>query len=142
MLVDKISFDKITRQLMKKDIIQDFEMNNGKITGHMMITEGKIPDELNLKLDNSRPYFIFEGSFDFYDSKISMGLYLDKFEPIGKLWQTPQNLNAKPIDKIWIEFFVQNILDNISDKGDFGIPMYFYMNDSSDFSVVPAMNDE
>lgn len=127
---------------MKKDIIQDFEMNNGKITGHMMITEGKIPDELNLKLDNSRPYFIFEGSFDFYDSKISMGLYLDKFEPIGKLWQTPQNLNAKPIDKIWIEFFVQNILDNISDKGDFGIPMYFYMNDSSDFSVVPAMNDE
>ena len=51
MLVDKESFFLAEEVLRKQGILDKFEAENGKITGHMMITMMDLPPEL--KIENS-----------------------------------------------------------------------------------------
>jgi hypothetical protein len=138
MLIDEVAFEKMTNILVEQGVIRDFERDSGKITGHMMITKGEIPEDLGITIDTSRNYFVFEGSFDFYSSTIGIALYMDTFEPIAGVWVTPQVDDAEPPAKDWIEFFVQTVVEQIQDEDGFGYPMYTYVNDTSDFTVVPT----
>ncbi|MGR3741407.1 hypothetical protein [Companilactobacillus sp. DQM5] len=53
---------------------------SAKIKGRMLITCGDAPDDLELEIDEVRPYSIFEASFDFCDYTMSIALYMDKIE--------------------------------------------------------------
>ncbi|MHA3066820.1 hypothetical protein [Lacticaseibacillus saniviri] len=138
MLIDKKAFDTVTGALKEQGVIRDFEAQNGKITGHMMITIGEIPEDLTVKLDPNRKSYIFIGSFDFYDATVGLAIYLDKFEIASGVWSTPQVVNAESPTREWIEFFIRILVGNIDADGGFGVPMYTYISDSADFTVVPG----
>ena len=57
---------------------------------------------------------------------------------LSPLWVTEQTENAEQPDKVWIKFFLTTLAENISDDGSFGVPMYTFLNDNSDFTVVPT----
>ena len=45
---------------------------------------------------------------------------------------------ARPSEE-WVKFFIQTLLEHIDDEGNFGVPMYAFVNDTSDFTAVPTM---
>lgn len=137
MLIDEKAFDTVTGILVENGTIQRFEEENGKLKGRMMITLGELPEDLGMELDPERKSYVFLGSFDFYDSVVGAALYLDPIEPAGGVWVTPQVDGAEAPDKSWVEFFFQTLVSHIEEDGSFGIPMYTYVNDTSDFTVVP-----
>ena len=76
MLADKEMFFKIENILREQGVLEKFEEDNGKITGHMMITMTEIPPELGIDKvsDNMRA---FCASFDFYDMIIGIAFDLN-----------------------------------------------------------------
>lgn len=138
MLIDEAAFDRITDLIVESGSIQEFEKENGKLKGRMMITLGELPEDLGIELDPNRKAYVFNGSFDFYDSIVGTVLYLDPLETAGGIWITPQEEGAEPPAKEWVEFFFETLVSHIEEDGSFGIPMYTYVNDNSDFTVVPA----
>ncbi|MEB6051563.1 hypothetical protein MXL43_02025 [Enterococcus gallinarum] len=69
---------------------------------------------------------------------MGVALYLDPLELASGVWITPQKDDAEKPEKEWVEFFIQTLVSHIDEDGGFGIPMYTYINDTSDFTVVPA----
>ena len=117
-------------------LISEFEKGNGKITGRMMITLAKIPE--NIKIDeNNKSIYAFECSFDFYDVSIGVVLDTKELKALSPIWATEQVPNAEHPDSMWIDFFLKTLAENISDDGSFGVPIYTFLNDSSDFTVTP-----
>lgn len=55
------------------------------------------------------------------------------------MWFTPQTDDAVEPSSEWIEFFVKTLCENISEKG-FGVPMYSFLNDHSDLTIVPTQS--
>ncbi|MEY8584160.1 hypothetical protein [Ligilactobacillus animalis] len=138
MLIDEAAFNNMTDALVEQGIIQKFEQENGKITGKMMITAGELPEGSEIELDPNREAYVFNGSFDFYDSSVGVVLYLDPMEPVGNIWITPQVEDAEPPAKVWIKFFFKTLITSIEDDGTFGLPICSYVNDTADFTAVPA----
>ena len=130
MLADKEMFFKVGNILREQGILEKFEEENGEITGHMMITMTEIPPELGIDKisDNIRA---FCASFDFYDMMIGIAFDLDTMELIPQMWFT-----VEPSSE-WIEFFGKTLCENISEDG-FGVPMYSFLNDHSDLTIVPT----
>lgn len=138
MLINEEMFDKVTELLVERGTIREFESENGKLKGRMMITLGEIPEDLGIELDPDKKSTVFNGSFDFYDSIVGVVLYLDPLEMASGVWITPQTDSSDQPAEEWIEFFIQTLVSHIDEDGGFGIPMYTYVNDSSDFTVVPV----
>lgn len=138
MLINEEMFDKVTDFLVERRTIQEFESEKGKLKGRMMITLGELPEDLGIELDPKKKAYVFNGSFDFYDSIVGVALYLDPLELASGVWITPQKDDAEKPEKEWVEFFIQTLVSHIDEDGGFGIPMYTYINDTSDFTVVPA----
>ena len=136
MLADKEMFFKVEDTLREQGILEKFEEENGEITGHMMITMTEIPPELGIDKvsDNMRA---FCASFDFYDMMIGIAFDLDTMELIPQMWFTPQTDDAVEPSSEWIEFFVKTLCENVSEDG-FGVPMYSFLNDHSDLTIVPT----
>lgn len=65
----------------RKGLLEQFEEENGKITGHMMITMTEVPPELGID-KNSGSMSAFCASFDFYDMMIEIAFDLDTMELI------------------------------------------------------------
>lgn len=103
MLFDIEAFEKIEKELLEKGKIEEFEKENGKIKGRMMITLGNIPDDLEIELKND--FFVFIGSFDFYDASVGVAIDKEAKEFAGGLWITPQADDAEQPSKDWIKFF-------------------------------------
>ena len=136
MLADKEMFFKIENILREQGVLEKFEEENGEITGHMMITVTEIPPELGIdKISGSMRAFC--GSFDFYDMMIGIIFDLDTMELVTQMWFTPQTDDAVEPSSEWIEFFVKTICENMSEEG-FGVPMYSFVNDHSDLTIVPT----
>ncbi|KKF45289.1 hypothetical protein AF61_04175 [Streptococcus uberis EF20/0145] len=135
MLVDREMFNLVENALREQGVIGKFEEENGEITGHMMITMMEIPSELSMDIteDNVKA---FCASFDFFDMMIGIAIDLSTLKPISKLWFTPQIEHATGPSLEWIEFFLKTLFENLSEDG-FGIPMYSFVNDTSDFTAVP-----
>ncbi|MGV1199655.1 hypothetical protein [Enterococcus casseliflavus] len=138
MLINEEMFDKVTDFLVERGTIQEFESKNGKLKGRMMITLGELPEDLGIEIDPEKKAYVFNGSFDFYDAIVGVALYLDSLELASGVWVTPQKDDAEEPAKEWIEFFIQTLVSHIDEDGGFGIPMYTYVNDTSDFTVVPG----
>lgn len=136
MLVDKELFLEVEDILREQGILERFEEENGEITGHMMITMVEIPPELDINL-TSNGVRAFCASFDFYDMMIGVAFDLNTMELIPRMWFTPQMDDAVEPSSEWIEFFIKTLCENISEEG-FGIPIYSFVNDHSDFTVVPT----
>ena len=138
MLIDTKAFLYLEEYLKKNGTIDRFEQEYGKIKGRMMITLCDIPEEyITLQIDGEQPYG-FEASFDFYDSTVAFVFYPASKTFGSGLWVTPQKEGAESPSKEWIDFFVHTLVNNIIEDGGFGIPMYTFLSDIGDFTVVPA----
>lgn len=138
MLIDKELFETVEEQLIQNGKLKDFESEYGKVKGRMMITRTSIPDGVNVKIIPHKIPQAFEASFDFYDSTIGLALYTDIKEVATGLWVTPQTDNADPPAQEWIEFFVQKLIESIDDDGSYGTPIYLFVNDTCDMTIVPT----
>ena len=137
MLIDNNIFKIVEQLLLKNGTIEDFENENGKIIGRMMITLTDIPE--NIEIDkNKKSIYAFECSFDFYDVSIGVVLDTKELKVLSPIWTTEQVPNAVQPDSLWIDFFLKTLAENISDEGSFGVPIYTFLNDNSNFSVVPT----
>jgi hypothetical protein len=136
MLFDQKKFDIVESFLAQNGTLVKFERESGEIKGRMMIDLIDPPDELNIQIPKGSYYF--GASFDFYDS--SIGLVFDpKRKTAGSgLWVTSQKDGAEPPQQEWIQFFVKTLVDNISPDGSFSIPMYTFISDYADLTVVPT----
>lgn len=129
-------FFKVEDILREKGLLEQFEGENGKITGHMMITTTEIPPELGID-KNSGSMSAFCASFDFYDMMIGIAFDLDTMELIPQMWFTPQTDNAVEPSSEWVEFFVKTLCENMSEES-FGVPIYSFVNNHSDLTIIPT----
>ncbi len=139
MLTDKEKFDIVEKLLIENGTIDRFESENGKITGHMMITLTEIPEEILSAKQRKKHYHAFECSFDFYDSTLGIALDTKTLNSLTGLWVTPQIENADVPSKEWQEFFIETLVRHIDKDGSFGVPIYVFLNDNSDFAVIPTL---
>lgn len=139
MLIDRELFDTLTDSLMTEGVIQKFENEHGKIVGKMMITLGELPEELGIEFDSTRKVYIFNGTFDFYDVIIGVALYLEPLEFASSIWVTPQTDEAIPPSDEWVRYFIRILTSHIEKDGRFGIPMYTYISEDAEFTVIPTL---
>lgn len=146
MLKDADKFKKMEVHLAQNGVIENFEKENGKILGRVMIDLGKIPDNLReevLKNHNEEDVFVFDCTFDFYDILVGIAIDKDTFEMVSNIWFTEQDENPERPDQVWIDFFVkmlaENILSSIKTDGGFGIPEYIFVNNDSELVAVPSV---
>ena len=138
MLIDQKMFESVENILIEQGKIAAFEAENGKILGRMMITKAEIPEGIDVKLVNGRRPQAFEASFDFYDSTVGLAIYTDAKEAASGIWITPQKAGADPPSNDWIEFFVEKLMECIEEDGSYGIPIYSFVNDTCDMTIVPV----
>lgn len=139
MLADREQFAVVEKALTDNGVLEKFEQENGKIRGRMMITVVDIPEQINNAAKRTKSLVGFDCSFDFYDSSIGIALYTDTKEAVGDLWITPQMKGAEPPSREWVEFFIKTLIEHIEEDGSFGCPMYSFLTDESDLTVVPAI---
>ncbi len=137
MLKDKKAFAVVEKSLEEKGIIEKFENENGKILGRMMITLTDKPNIIDEEINDNNIYF-FESSFDFYDFTLTIGLNVKTKESVCGIIVNAKDGKEEDIDHVWIEFFIKTLVENISEDGSFGVPMYSFINDTGDFTVVPT----
>ena len=66
--------------------------------------------------------------------------YVSKAAKSG-LWMVPQSDDAEEPVREWIEFFIEKLVQGLNDDGSFGIPMYTFISDTADFTVVPTVEN-
>lgn len=142
MLADKELFGNVEEALKDRGIIDEFEKANGKIKGRMMITKIEFPEELGIEIPESVEPLAFQGTFDFYDCAIGIGIDWKTREPFTDLWVTPQVEDADEPNEHWIEFFLKTLIGNFDEDGSFGVPLYTFATNTSDFMVVPIAEGE
>ncbi len=138
MLADRKLFETVEEALRRNGAIERFESECGEIKGRMMITVTDIPDGIKLNDGSGRQPAAFEASFDFYDAIVGLALYPAEKELATGIWITTQKEGAEAPAEDWIEFFIRTLVSNIAEDGSFGFPMYSFVNDTSDFTVVPS----
>jgi hypothetical protein len=67
-----------------------------------------------------------------------MAIYTDTKEAATGIWITPQIDGAEPPTQDWIEFFIEKLLDSIDEDGTYGVPIYSFVNDTCDMTIVPG----
>ena len=135
MLIHEKAFKQLEKILNDKGVIPDFEANNGKITGRMMIIETDMPSDTCASGAGS---CAFEGSFDFYD--VSVGVVIDTFtkQVISSVWFNEQKRGAEHPSDVWVRFFLKTLMNGIDEDGGYGVPIYTFVNDHSDFTFYPT----
>ena len=136
MLADTELFALMEEILRKNGTIHKFEQNCGAVKGRMMITLTDLPEELSAK-NSGHSLFAFECTFDFYDTALCLALYTDTMQVASGIWATPQTADAETPSYEWSAFFVETLTNHIAADGSFGVPMYTFISDSGDFTVVP-----
>ena len=140
MLANEKLFEKLEESLREKGKIQAFEKENGPITGRMMIMPVDLPDDNDIKMIPGKKAVAFEATFDFYNVAIGIALYPELGQVASKIWVTPQTDNPDDPDDAWAEFFVQTLAQSIDEDGNYGYPIYSFVNDTSDMTVVPTLD--
>ncbi len=137
MLADKEMFDNVEEFLRKNGTIERFEREYGEIKGRMMITKTTIPEGLSVEKRGAAIPIAFEASFDFYESTVGIAIYTADREPATDMWFGFQEKDAEPPAEDWVEFFIKTLVTHIAEDGSFGVPMYSFVNDSCDMTIVP-----
>lgn len=141
MLKDPKIFSEVEQMDIVQERIKNFEKEEGPITGRMMITETAVPPELGLKIDDS-DVRAFEGTFDFYDMAIGIAVNTRTQQIASGLWMTPQADGAEEPSKDWIEFFLEKLMSAFDEDGGYGMPVYSFVTDESDMTIVPTKPSE
>lgn len=141
MLIDKEMFDVVETMLIQQGKIAAFEAENGKVLGRMMITRAAVPEGIEIRTASGKTPQAFEASFDFYDSTVGLALFTDTKEAASGIWVTPQKDGADPPANDWIEFFVEKLMESIEEDGSYGIPIYSFVNDTCDMTIIPTKPD-
>lgn len=137
MLVDQKMFDTVEAMLRENGSIERFENECGEIKGRMMITITDIPEGIDVEAHDGKIPVAFEASFDFYDSTVGLAIYTTDRKLATGLWVTPQKDGAEAPTEDWVEFFIKTLVTHIAEDGSFGVPIYSFVNDTCDMTVVP-----
>ena len=74
MLVDSDSFISVEKKLIKQGKLQKFEKENGPVTSLMMISKGRIADDMRYQLVENLAHhplhIVYKASFDQYDETL------------------------------------------------------------------------
>lgn len=142
MLIDPQAFEILEKGLTEEGKIEKFEKESGKILRRAMITLGDIPSDLKeeiLKDNKLEDLYIFNCSFDFYDSILGVALYKENLEIASGVWATEQVDDATPPSEDWIKFFINILHEYIMESEDrFGYPIYMFVNDYSEMIITPV----
>ena len=98
MLVNTEDFEVLEKILREKGKIQKFENECGKILGRVMITFGEIPENLKddiLSGHKEEELYIFNCSFDFYETLIGIAIGKNDMKPVLRIWVTEQEEGAE-----------------------------------------------
>ena len=138
MLIDKEMFDTVEMILRQTGQLEEFESQYGKVKGRMMITRAQMPDGIDIKYIPDRTPQAFEASFDFYDSTLAIAIYPELKEAATGIWVTSQRDGADTPAQDWINFFVEKLVESIDEDGSYGIPIYSFVTDTCDMTIVPT----
>ena len=130
-------FETVESILRNNGSIEHFEKEYGEIKGRMMITMTDIPEGISVNKTEGKAPIAFEASFDFYDSTIGLAIYTADLQSATGVWVTPQKDGAEAPSEDWVEFFVKTLVDHIAEDGTFCVPIYSFVNDNCDMTVVP-----
>ena len=138
MLSNPEMFDVVEETLRESGQLERY-FGDEPYRGRMMIDVGEVPDDLDIELSEDDVAFI--ATFDFYDCALGLALNPVTRKACGGIWITPQVEGAEPPNSTWIEFFVKTLMESIEDDGSFGYPIYTFVSDTKDLTVVPARPD-
>ena len=139
MLSGPESFEKVEKELRAMGTIASFEADNGPVLGRVMILTTEIPSSIPVKREDREGLVAFEASFDFCN--VALGVVAD---PVRKtlessVWGRYQTPGAERPSHDWVKFFITTLFEHIGPEGQFGVPMFSFVNDTSDLTVVPNM---
>ena len=138
MLKDKKLMTVVEERLRADGAFEQFEQETGPVKGRMMITLAEIPDGIEILEQREEDPVAFEASFDFYDATVGIALYTKDRQAATGLWVTPQKDGAEPPAREWAEFFIKVLFSSIAEDGSFGVPVYSFVNDTADLTIVPS----
>ncbi|WP_251178065.1 hypothetical protein [Adlercreutzia agrestimuris] len=140
MLKDCDAFSSIENTLREVGTLDAFEKENGVILGRAMIVEGEIPEGVVIKGSGKPQAFIC--TFDFFDCEMGIALDVVTKEPMSGIWITPQIEDAEPPTEEWVEFFIDKLMGSVSSKGSYGTPVYSFVNNETDLTVIPTESEK
>lgn len=142
MLIDERKFNDVEVLLRERGELNKFEKESGAILGRSMITFGEVPEVLKEEVLQDRDeeeVYVFNCSYDFYDSYLGMAMDKQSMRPVGKIWGTEQVEGSKEPDQVWIEFFVRIVVEYVvKNKDGFGLPLYIFLNDDAELVIEPV----
>ena len=142
MLICGNLFGELENALIENGTIEKFEKKNGKVKGRMMITLADIPNGIDVE-ENEKHLQAFECSFDFLDVTFIVVVNTHEQKTVSSVWINKQKPDAEEPDKTWMDFFLKTLSLSFFDDGSYSCPLYTFLNDSADFTVVPDFpNDE
>ena len=143
MLANKERFYTVEQSLREKGELDKYEEKCGPILGRMMIVQTEPPEDIEIKTVNGTDPVCFEATFDFYDTAVGLLIYPDTLKPASGTWLRPQTDQKEEVDKAWIEFFIQKLIENFQiDEGWYADTVYSFVNDNSDLTVFPVRPEE
>ena len=142
MVIDERKFNDVEVLLRERGELNKFEKESGAILGRSMITFGEVPEVLKEEVLQGRDeeeVYVFNCSYDFYDSYLGMAMDKQSMRPVGKIWGTEQVEGSKEPDQVWIEFFVRIVVEYVvKNKDGFGLPLYIFLNDDAELVIEPV----
>ena len=138
MLTNPEQFKNVEDGLRAMGAIGKFESENGLILGRMMVTTTDIPDSIPVKREDREKLVAFEASFDFCN--VALGVVTDPVKKTleSSVWGRYQTPGAERPSEEWVKFFIQTLVEHIGEDGSYGVPMYSFVNNTSDFTAVPT----
>ena len=136
MLSDKEKFALMEKIAVEKGVISHFEENYGEVTGRVMIVETEVPESAKKGIEAVNMLHAFECSFDFLDATLNVVVAVRPLRIISNMWAVRQKPDAQLPAEDWQKFFIKQLRDNIAPDGSFGIPMYSFVNNYGDVTIV------
>ena len=138
MLSDPVQFKAVEEGLAGMGVIEKFESENGAILGRAMITLTEIPDSIPISRPDRENLTAFEVSFDFCNVALGVAVDTKKKTLESSVWGRYQTPGAEKPAQEWVKFFLQTLFEHIGEDGSYAIPMYSFVNNTSDFTAVPS----
>lgn len=143
MLIDAMRFIELEDILREKGKLEKFERESGEILGRVMITLGEVPEDIKnevLKNYNEEDIYVFNCSFDFYDSYLGIALEKQSLKPVSGIRITEQLDGSEAPAGDWIDFFVRILVKYVVENNDgFKVPLYIFVNDDSEMVIEPTL---
>lgn len=140
MLVNSDLFNRIEKSLKDNGVLEQYEKDEGKVIGRMMISVGDVPKDINISSELTESTHCFIASFDFYDVEIGLLLDIKTKRTKSGIFIVPQSENHQEPTQEWVEFFISILAEylEVDENGSFYTPIYTFIFKEADFTVVPT----